>query len=94
MSTTICEVSRALTQEAHRTETDLHAHCGRGRFEGFSTSPYSIRKKGAGTFAPDTDIAFRMDTCRGTWFVPFAEFNHKAELRRMNLTHYSFLRTA
>ena len=64
-------------------------HCGRGRFVGFAgatkLAPFAARAFSGG---------FRMDTCSEFWFSPFPDFDHKRELRSMNLTHYSLLRTA
>ena len=64
-------------------------HCGRGRFVGFAgatkLAPFAARAFAGG---------FRMDTCSEFWFSPFPDFDHKRELRSMNLTHYSLLRTA
>ena len=74
----------------HELGADLGSpHCGRGRFVGFAgatkLAPFAARAFAGG---------FRMDTCSEFWFSPFPDFDHKRELRSMNLTHYSLLRTA
>ena len=68
------------------------------RCHGTLSSAHRTTLAGATKLAPFAARAFaggfRMDTCSEFWFSPFPDFDHKRELRSINLTHYSLLRTA
>jgi hypothetical protein len=76
-------------REGHAGAKAIAAFCGGAFFNGQGESAGREAKADwAGTYGPNTPLAFRFDGCGGHWHRPGARMSYAAVLAEMNVTHH------